>query len=74
MNVQVSAHEKARRWPCAIDMHAHLMIPEMYRITGPHSMFVKSNTDHITPPEMGREPNAAASLRVTISSYKSVGI
>ena len=34
-----------RRWPCAIDMHAHLMIPQMYRITGPHSMFVKSNTD-----------------------------
>ena len=26
-------------------MHAHLMIPQMYRITGPHSMFVKSNTD-----------------------------
>jgi aminocarboxymuconate-semialdehyde decarboxylase len=45
MNVQVNAGEKPRRWPCAIDMHAHLMIPQMYRITGPHSMFVKSNTD-----------------------------
>jgi aminocarboxymuconate-semialdehyde decarboxylase len=45
MNVQTSVHAKPRRWPCAIDMHAHLMIPEMYRITGPHSMFVKSNTD-----------------------------
>jgi aminocarboxymuconate-semialdehyde decarboxylase len=41
----MNAHEKPRRWPCAIDMHAHLMVPEMYRITGPHSMFVKSNTD-----------------------------
>jgi aminocarboxymuconate-semialdehyde decarboxylase len=45
MNVQENVGEKPRRWPCAIDMHAHLMIPEMYRITGPHSMFVKSNTD-----------------------------
>jgi aminocarboxymuconate-semialdehyde decarboxylase len=45
MNVQTNVGGKPRRWPCAIDMHAHLMIPEMYRITGPHSMFVKSNTD-----------------------------
>jgi aminocarboxymuconate-semialdehyde decarboxylase len=45
MNVQMNVGEKPRRWPCTIDMHAHLMIPEMYRITGPHSMFVKSNTD-----------------------------
>jgi aminocarboxymuconate-semialdehyde decarboxylase len=37
--------ETPRRWPCAIDMHAHLMIPELSRISGPHSMFVKSNTD-----------------------------
>jgi hypothetical protein len=29
MNVQVNVGEKLRRWPCAIDMHAHLMIPEM---------------------------------------------
>lgn len=45
MNVQTNVGETPRRWPCAIDMHAHLMIPKMYRITGPHSMFVKSNTD-----------------------------
>ena len=45
MNVQTNVGERPRRWPCAIDMHAHLMIPQMYRITGPHSMFVKSNTD-----------------------------
>jgi aminocarboxymuconate-semialdehyde decarboxylase len=45
MNVQMNVGETPRRWPCAIDMHAHLMIPQMYRITGPHSMFVKSNTD-----------------------------
>jgi aminocarboxymuconate-semialdehyde decarboxylase len=45
MNIQTNVGEKPRRWPCAIDMHAHLMIPEMYRIAGPHSMFVKSNTD-----------------------------
>jgi aminocarboxymuconate-semialdehyde decarboxylase len=45
MNVQTSVGEKPRRWPCAIDMHAHLMLPELYRIAGPHSMFVKSNTD-----------------------------
>ena len=30
----MNVHEKPRRWPCAIDMHAHLMIPQMYRITG----------------------------------------
>jgi aminocarboxymuconate-semialdehyde decarboxylase len=30
---------------CVIDFHAHLMIPEMYAVTAPHSMFVKSNTD-----------------------------
>jgi aminocarboxymuconate-semialdehyde decarboxylase len=30
---------------CVIDFHAHLMLPEIYAITGPHSMFVKSNTD-----------------------------
>jgi aminocarboxymuconate-semialdehyde decarboxylase len=41
MNIRANA----RRWPCAIDFHAHLMLPELYRITGPHSMFVKSNTD-----------------------------
>ena len=35
----------ARRPGCVIDFHAHLMLPEMYAITGPHSMFVKSNTD-----------------------------
>jgi aminocarboxymuconate-semialdehyde decarboxylase len=45
----MNVHEKPRRWPCAIDMHAHLMLPELYRIAGPHSMFVKSNTD----PDMG---------------------
>ena len=26
----MNVHEKPRRWPCAIDMHAHLMIPQMY--------------------------------------------
>jgi aminocarboxymuconate-semialdehyde decarboxylase len=45
MNVQMNVGEKPRRWSCAIDMHAHLMLPELYRIAGPHSMFVKSNTD-----------------------------
>lgn len=29
----------------AIDVHAHLMVPEIYAITGPHTMFFKSNTD-----------------------------
>jgi aminocarboxymuconate-semialdehyde decarboxylase len=41
----MNIHANARRWKCAIDFHAHLMIPELYRVTGPHSMFVKSNTD-----------------------------
>jgi aminocarboxymuconate-semialdehyde decarboxylase len=36
---------------CVIDFHAHLMIPELYAITGPHTMFVKSNTD----PTMGED-------------------
>jgi aminocarboxymuconate-semialdehyde decarboxylase len=30
---------------CVIDFHAHLMLPEIYALTGPHTMFVKSNTD-----------------------------
>jgi aminocarboxymuconate-semialdehyde decarboxylase len=33
------------RTRCVIDFHAHLMLPELYAITGPHTMFVKSNTD-----------------------------
>ena len=41
----MNVHETPRRWPCAIDMHAHLMIPEMYAVTAAHSMFVKSNAD-----------------------------
>lgn len=32
-----------RRWRCAIDFHAHVMIPEMYAVTRAHSMFAKSN-------------------------------
>jgi len=38
-------NEQSGRSRCVIDFHAHLMIPEMYAVTGPHSMFVKSNTD-----------------------------
>jgi aminocarboxymuconate-semialdehyde decarboxylase len=34
----------SRRSP-AIDVHAHLMIPQMYAVTAAHSMFVKSNAD-----------------------------
>ena len=41
----MNIHASTRRWKCAIDFHAHLMLPELYRVTGPHSMFVKSNTD-----------------------------
>jgi aminocarboxymuconate-semialdehyde decarboxylase len=41
----MNIHANARRWRCAIDFHAHLMIPEMYAVTAAHSMFVKSNTD-----------------------------
>ena len=37
--------KQSGRSRCVIDVHAHLMLPEMYAITGPHSMFVKSNTD-----------------------------
>jgi len=35
----------------SIDVHAHLMIPEMYAATAAHSMFVKSNAD----PDMNEE-------------------
>lgn len=38
-------NQHSGRSRCVIDVHAHLMLPEMYAITGPHSMFVKSNTD-----------------------------
>jgi aminocarboxymuconate-semialdehyde decarboxylase len=41
----MNIHANARRWTCAIDFHAHLMIPEMYTVTAAHSMFVKSNSD-----------------------------
>ena len=37
--------KQPRRSRCVIDFHAHLMLPEIYAVTGPHSMFVKSNTD-----------------------------
>jgi len=37
--------QPVRRPGCVIDFHAHLMIPELYAIAGPHTMFVKSNTD-----------------------------
>jgi aminocarboxymuconate-semialdehyde decarboxylase len=40
MNEQLSQSPR-----CVIDVHAHLMIPEMYAVTAAHSMFVKSNTD-----------------------------
>jgi aminocarboxymuconate-semialdehyde decarboxylase len=38
-------NEQSGRARCVIDFHAHLMLPEIYAVTGPHSMFVKSNTD-----------------------------
>jgi aminocarboxymuconate-semialdehyde decarboxylase len=38
-------NESTKRSRCVIDFHAHLMLPELYAITGPHSMFVRSNTD-----------------------------
>ena len=38
-------NEQSGRSRCVIDFHAHLMLPEIYAVTGPHSMFVKSNTD-----------------------------
>jgi aminocarboxymuconate-semialdehyde decarboxylase len=38
-------NEQPGRSRCVIDFHAHLMLPEIYAVTGPHSMFVKSNTD-----------------------------
>jgi aminocarboxymuconate-semialdehyde decarboxylase len=41
----MNVHANARRWPGAIDVHAHLMIPQMYAVTAAHSMFVKSNAD-----------------------------
>jgi len=34
-----------RRHRPVIDMHAHLMVPDVYAVTAPHSMFVKSNAD-----------------------------
>jgi aminocarboxymuconate-semialdehyde decarboxylase len=30
---------------CVVDFHAHLMVPEVYAVTAPHSLFVKSNAD-----------------------------
>jgi aminocarboxymuconate-semialdehyde decarboxylase len=37
--------KQTSRSRCVIDFHAHLMLPEIYALTGPHTMFVKSNTD-----------------------------
>jgi aminocarboxymuconate-semialdehyde decarboxylase len=47
---------------CIIDFHAHLMLPEIYAITGPHSMFVKSNTD----PAMSAEARQGVRAREAI--------
>ncbi len=47
---------------CVIDFHAHLMLPEIYAITGPHSMFVKSNTD----PTMSAEARQGVRAREAI--------
>jgi aminocarboxymuconate-semialdehyde decarboxylase len=47
---------------CVIDFHAHLMLPEIYAITGPHSMFVKSNTD----PTMSAEARQGVRERETV--------
>ncbi len=44
-------NEQSGRSRCAIDVHAHLMLPEMYAVTAAHSMFVKSNAD----PDMNEE-------------------
>ena len=44
---------------CVIDFHAHLMLPDIYAITGPHSMFVKSNTD----PTMSKEARQGVQKR-----------
>ena len=47
---------------CVIDFHTHLMLPEIYAITGPHSMFVKSNTD----PTMSAEARQGVRAREAI--------
>jgi aminocarboxymuconate-semialdehyde decarboxylase len=52
-------NEQSGRSRCVIDFHAHLMLPEIYAITGPHSMFVKSNTD----PAMSEEARAGVHER-----------
>ena len=44
---------------CVIDVHAHLTLPDIYAITGPHSMFVKSNTD----PTMSKEARQGVQKR-----------
>jgi len=44
---------------CVIDFHAHLILPDIYAITGPHSMFVKSNTD----PTMSKEARQGVQKR-----------
>ena len=64
----MNIHANARRWACAIDFHAHLMLPELYRITGPHSMFVKSNTDpnmSETAKQVVRERDACIESRMS---------
>ena len=47
---------------CVIDCHAHLMVPEIYAITGPHTMFVKSNTD----PAMSEEARQGVGEREAV--------
>jgi aminocarboxymuconate-semialdehyde decarboxylase len=55
-------NEQSDRSRCVIDFHAHLMLPEIYAITGPHSMFVKSNTD----PTMSEEARAGVREREAV--------
>jgi aminocarboxymuconate-semialdehyde decarboxylase len=51
---------------CTIDVHAHLMIKELYAVTAPHSMFVKSNTD----PTMNEEAKRVVRQREAFVEHR----
>jgi aminocarboxymuconate-semialdehyde decarboxylase len=44
-----------RRAPIAIDIHAHMMLPEVYAVTVGHSAFGKSTNDPSLGPEAGKK-------------------
>ena len=45
-----------RARPCAIDFHAHVIVPEVYAVAAQHNIFSELPTDGGVTDEMRRDP------------------